>query len=135
MASGIDPPIKLRWSSEVSSVAGNGDMSQASITSSPIGLATIRDCGLQLKWSGGTGTLTIEVSNNAVQRHPTDAFASVNTGDWVTLTLDRAITQPAGSASGDVIDLSEIPFRWARVKYTRSAGSGTLEGWASGKAA
>lgn len=130
--SGIEP-TKVRWSTEVGGVEGAGDMAQAVITSSPIGLATIRDAGIQLIWTGTpTGTFTFEISNDFNPREQ-NAFAAANTGTWTPLTVDRAPTNPAGSAANTAMDLSTIPYRWVRAKYTRTGSSGTLTGWVSGK--
>lgn len=92
-------------------------------------LRSLPDASYQFIWTGTpTGTIIIQVSNLP---EPPDTS---DTG-WNTLTLAVAITQPAGSASGDYCDLAALPFRWVRCKYTNASGSGTLAAWVAAKGA
>ena len=121
-------PFQVDWSTGVSGNTKNGDMSQASITSSVTNLAGLRNVSYQLKWTGGTGTISIQVSNN-YDPH-------LATGDWEPLdssSFSPALSQPAGSAGSQFIEIPDIDAEWIRVKYTRTGGSGTLTGWVKAK--
>jgi hypothetical protein len=117
-------PSSLTWSTVVSSVDTNGDMSVASITSNAIRLANKEDFSVRLAWtSTPTGTISVEVSN--------DWDPVLSTGNWETLDstfYSPALTHPAGSASSQMIMLRGIVAEYARVKYTRTGSSGTLTG-------
>ena len=90
-------------------------------------LRFLPDASCHFLWtSTAAGTIIIQISNLP---NPSDLD---DTG-WLTLTLDVAITQPAGSASGDYVDLAGLPFRWVRPKYTNASGSGTMAAWVVGK--
>jgi hypothetical protein len=73
-----------------------------------------------------TGVWIIQVSSKVSPVLNTDT-------DWTTLTLGGSITQPAGAASNDYIDLSSLGSRWARGKYTHTSGAGNVEAWAHTK--
>lgn len=87
---------------------------------------SLANAAYQFLWAALTGTIIIQVSNKPEPSLLTDT-------DWTTLPLAVAITQPNGSNTGDIVDLSGVPYRWVRAKYTNTSGTGTLEGWVSGK--
>lgn len=123
-------PHKVAWSTEVAALVHAGDMSAASITSSPTNVHSCDTVGWQIKWSGGTGTLSYEVSNNYDRQ--------ANTGDWTELSaaaFSPSLTHPAGSASSTTVRIPDCDVEWVRVKYTRTSGSGNLEAWVKGKGA
>lgn len=91
--------------------------------------ADIRDWvhfSLHLFWGAVTGTFTLWVSNK-------EAPGLTNDDDWFQLSLATAISQPAGSAGNDWVDLSNIPARWLRAKYVNTSGSATISGYGEGK--
>lgn len=89
----------------------------------------VKDSSYTLEWTGTpAGTFVVQVSN----RPSTGLSDSTDTG-WVTLTLDRAITQPAGAASGDAVDLAGLPYAWVRLKYTNASGSGNITAYVTAK--
>ena len=76
--------------------------------------------GLEVTYSGTpTGTISVLVSESGNNFYP--------------LTFSPALTQPAGSASGFVIELNQLPFRYYAVKYVNSAGTGVLTIWVGQK--
>ena len=78
-----------------------------------------------ISWSGTpSGTISLEVSN--------DSTDGVN-GTWVAYTDVTLGTQPAGSTGKFGVSLADIGYRWIRVVYTSSSGSGTLTVSATGK--
>lgn len=92
-----------------------------------ISLYNTSQASCQLIWTGTpTGTFIIQVSNKPAPVESTDT-------DWTTLSLAVAITQPAGSASNDFVDLSTLPARWARPKYTNASGTGNIQAWCTAK--
>lgn len=91
-----------------------GTMSSTNIIYSNIqDLRNTDNQGLELTWTG-TPTGTIEV------------LGSVSGLNFYPITFLPAITQPAGSAGGYLIDLNQWPWRFLFVRYTNSSGSGTL---------
>ncbi len=90
------------------------------IYSNIIDLTLFDNNGLEVTWTG-TPTGVIEV------------FASVSGATFYALTFSPVLAQPAGSASGYLIDLNQFPFRYSYVKYTNASGSGALTAWTCGK--
>lgn len=98
-----------------------------SLTSALTKIQNLDDIGIQVKWtsSNAVGTIAVECSINY--------NANLATGDWVALTFDPALAQPASNNGSYLIDLQQVPFTWLRVTYTRVSGSGTLNVWLSAK--
>jgi hypothetical protein len=112
----------IRSGNILPAVAASGTQYTAKVDLWAIAFASI-----QLFWTGTiAGTWTIWVSNKAA---PSEA----NDSDWTQLTLAASITQPAGSAGNDYVNLNEFGGRWVRAKHVKSSGSGNVEAWASGK--
>lgn len=84
-------------------------------------LQGVKNPSYQLFWTGTpTGVFVVQGSNRAKRDDTTDA-------DWTTpVPLDRPIVQPAGGASNDFVDLSGFPFRFVRIKYTNTSGTGNI---------
>jgi hypothetical protein len=75
----------------------------------------------QLFWTGTVaGNFEVWVSNKLV---PNEA----NDSDWTLLQLASPINQPAGAAGNDFVNLNFITWKWMRVKYVHTTGSGTIE--------
>lgn len=73
----------------------------------------IDDINLELTWTGTpTGTFEIMVSNSGV--------------NFYALTFNPALAQPAGSASGYDINLTQLSSKYIMLKYTNASGSGNL---------
>lgn len=69
----------------------------------------------QVKWTGTpTGTLKLQASN--------DIDATVT--DWEDIPGSSVAI--AGAAGQQVYNYTNAPFRWVRLVYTASSGSGTL---------
>lgn len=102
----------------------------ASVTSTLAFVQYQDNVGIQLNWTGTpTGTFTVQVSVD----HAQDTLGNVTVaGNWVTLTLSASITA-AGSADTAYIDLNQLSAPWARVVYTRTSGTGTLNGYITAK--
>lgn len=107
----------------------NAQSMAATFTSSPIGIMTLDNIAITLKNAAtGTpvGTYTVEVSNDYI------IAGAVNSD---------AIWEPLSGVSGAVngafqtmFDLNQLSQQYIRVVYTRSSGTGTAEGWITGKA-
>ena len=69
--------------------------------------------GLEVTWAGTpTGTFEVMGSNSGAS--------------FYALTFNPALTQPAGSGGGYLIDLTGFPFKYIMLKYVNASGSGTL---------
>lgn len=76
--------------------------------------------GLEITWTGTpTGTLQVMCSNSGINFYP--------------LTFNPAITQPAGSGGGYLINLNQLPFKYVMLQYTNSGGTGVLTAYAQMK--
>lgn len=76
--------------------------------------------GLEVTWTGTpTGTIQIMGSNSGI--------------NFYALTFNPALTQPAGSGGGYLIDLNQFPFKFLMVQYTNSSGSGVITTYYQGK--
>lgn len=108
----------------------NGDMS-GSINSNPFRLEHLNTVAIQAVFTGSspTGTFKVQVSNDTqLITESGDIGATVN--NW----SDVSGSSVSVTASGDVAwNLPNTGFRWVRVVYTRSSGSGTLNVRAQGK--
>jgi hypothetical protein len=102
----------------------------ADVTSQPTDLSKYADASYEIEFTGTpTGTFSIQVTNHwDVRTDPTGTA-------FKTLTLASPIAAATGAAGDRIVDLSSLPFRWVRLKYTFAAGTGTLNTWVAGKAA
>lgn len=101
-------------------IISSGDMSAASVSSSAIDVSLQDSIGLELTWTGSpTGTITVNASNNG--------------SNFYALTFTPSLTQPSGSASGIAVALTNYPFTYVKVTYTKSSGTGTLDCYLTSK--
>lgn len=77
-------------------------------------IATVDTTSLVFAAGEPTGTWTLEASNDS-----TDGFD----GHWDTVTMTIS-TQPAGTAGSTLLDLNQLPWKFFRLVYTPSAGTG-----------
>lgn len=110
----------------------SGDMS-GSLTSIGIDLQQLVLGSVQAVWSGGSspvGDLTLEVSNDIVQVS-LGTNPAANVSNWITYTgSTQSVSGNTGSAMYNITDMG---YRWLRLKYTRTSGSGTLNAIFFGK--
>lgn len=67
--------------------------------------------GLELAWTGTpTGTFTLYGSNSGLN------FYSISIG----------IGEPSGSAAGELVNLTQYPWKYLLIAYTNATGSGIL---------
>jgi hypothetical protein len=103
----------------------NGVMTgTAAVVSTPLNMEDIDNVGLEVDWTGtAVGTFSLEASNKYdPDTNPSATFKAV--------TLATPPANPAGSASGWLLDLNQIPFRWVRLRYTNSSSTGVLNAYA-----
>lgn len=115
-----------------------GDMSAASITSTPTILRSLTKVSYSASWTGSTpiGTLAVQCSND----YALGANGVVsNAGTWNTMTLNLAgvpVTSVpvTGNTGNGLIDLSGGTAAYAtRLVYTKTSGTGTLNATFVGK--
>jgi hypothetical protein len=77
--------------------------------------------GFQVSWTSANAVGTIEVqgSNNYDPR--------LQTGDFIALTFSPALDQPASDNGSYLINVNQFPFRYIRIFYDRTSGTGDLE--------
>jgi hypothetical protein len=127
MNSGVNPgACVFRTSGGAGDTNGVAVSGVATVRSDPTNINRILIAGYQLFWTGTlAGTFTVQVSNKLNPDPATDS-------DWSDIALDKAIVQPAGSASKDYVDLSLLPFVWMRLKYVNASGSGNIFAFVGG---
>lgn len=120
-------------------VITSGNMASATITGLVTIIQKLSMLSYQFTWSGSTpvGTLAIEVSNT----YAINPDGSVKTaGTWSALTLNVGGTPASsiaisGNTGSGIVDIDAIGFYAVRPKYTKTSGTGTLQGWVTGKVA
>lgn len=102
----------------------------ASATSAAIEVKRQDNVGIQLNWTGTpTGTFAVQISAD----YKVDNNGNVmNAGNWISLPLSPAIAA-AGSADVAFIDINQTGAAYIRVVYTRSSGTGVLDGYITAK--
>lgn len=106
-----------------------GDMSQADLYSTPTNVGGMARASYQYKWSSSdaVGVVSVEVSNGYDKDR--------GTGTWSTWTPATSVTNPNSDNGHVTIDLGYLCFGWARLRYHRTSGSGTLDAWFDGRGA
>lgn len=104
----------------------NQAMGAATIASNPIFTADLYGYSYQPNWTGTpTGDFTLEVSNDIGYVNPT---TGVVTGVTNWSPMDNS-THAAGGAAGNwMYIVSDVYYRWVRLKYTGASGTGVLNG-------
>lgn len=102
----------------------------ANVTSAVTNIQFLDNIGVQFNFTGTpTGTFSVEISADYEQ----DTNGNVtNAGNWVSLVLSP-IPAAAGAADSIYIDITQISAPWVRAKYTRTSGTGTLNGFITAK--
>lgn len=105
----------------------DGDMSQAVLHSAVTDAGWQDNIGIQVKWasSDAVGVITVEASVNYDPR--------LLTGEFVALTFDPVLDQPASNNGNYLINLNQLPYKYYRVSYTKTSGTGTLNVWFTSK--
>jgi hypothetical protein len=103
----------------------------ANVTSAVTNIQFLDNVGIQLNFttSDAIGTFKVQISMDYDQ----DAQGVVKTaGNWVDLVLSP-IPAAAGANDQIYIDINQISAPWIRVFYERTSGTGTLNGFVTGK--
>lgn len=117
----------------------NGDMSQASLTSTVTNITYLDDIGLQFNWTGSpVGTFQVQVSADHAQDFNNNVTVA---GNWIPLTFTyyngtafvTSTTLSTSLGSPYYLDLALLSAPWIRVVYTMASGSGTLNSFICGK--
>jgi hypothetical protein len=102
-----------------------------SLTSPVTSVEFLDNIGIQLNFTtaDAVGAFAVEISADYQQ----DTEGNVtNAGNWIPLTLSPS-PAAAGASSQIYIDITQTSSPWMRVTYTRTSGTGTLNGWIVGK--
>lgn len=121
-------------------VITDGDLSQATITSSVTIIQDITVAGYSFSWVGTTpiGTIALQVSNDYELN--ADGRTVKNAGTWSTATINvngvPAQSAPlTGNTGTGFIDISLMGAYAVRTVYTKTSGTGTLQAIIVGKVA
>ncbi len=129
--------MSARTTLRPTTVIAAGDMSAATITSTPTVLQSLNQASYAVKWAGTSpvGTLSLQVSNDyALAPDGTVAAA----GTWNSVPLDVsgtvATTIPvSGNTGNGFIDITDTSAYAVRLLYTKASGVGTLSAVITGK--
>lgn len=104
----------------------NGDLSQATLTST-----AVADCTNMLGFSiqnvttgNAVGTISVQGSNDP---EPNTSFTN-RIVNWTTI-----VTTPVTAPGNVLINVTDCFYRWVRLTYTRTSGTGTLNAILMGK--
>lgn len=98
-------------------VIGSATTLGASLTSAIVKVDRFEKGSFQMVWTGTpVGNWTLEFSND----DPTDGSDPTN---WTTVANTSSA---AGGAAGNLMYDFETASKWARTRYTRTSGTGTL---------
>ena len=80
-------------------------------------------CSIQVNFNPGTaaGALFVQGSNH---EDPSDLVAGLNEWETLDVVFPRAVISGAGQAA---ISLSHVGFRWIRIFFDHTGGSGVME--------
>jgi hypothetical protein len=84
----------------------------------PINIQYLDNVGIEFSWpstDAPTGTIAIQCSNSY------DPLTNPS-GTFYTVTPSPTVTNPAGTAASFITTLSQLPYAWIRISYTRSSG-------------
>lgn len=114
-------------------VNGNmsGDLSSIGIDMNQVPMASI-----QAVYTGSpVGLLKVQISNDIVQvaASPTNPVGSDPAANVVNWTDYTGSNEPVNGADNFVWNLLMVPYRWVRIKYIRTSGTGLLNITFSGK--
>lgn len=105
---------------DAGSMAGNLDSGIINTAQGDSSVSFLDNLGFQFVWTGNpTGVIEVKASIDGV--------------NFVALDFDPAITQPAGTASNSLANVNQFPFKWIKVVYTRTSGTGSLTAWMSAR--
>lgn len=106
-------PLKYQYGSQPGGVLAGTMSGTNTIYTNILDVSKMDSIGLELTWTGTpVGTIQVMASNSGV--------------NFYALTFNPALSQPAGSPSGYVIDLQLYPFKYLMVQYTNTSGSGSI---------
>jgi hypothetical protein len=94
--------------------------STLTVTSATFNANNVDNIGIQVSFTGTpTGTLAVQ--------------CSIDNVNFLPLTFNPVLSQPAGSPLSYLIDLTQVAFPYLNVSYTNASGSGTLTVYLSAK--
>jgi len=106
-------------------IVTSGDMSTASINSTPIDVNQLTNASIQAVFTGSpNGTFKLQFSDSITE--PCNSSSIV----WTDYTGSSQSINAAGNFAWNLLDAG---YRCLRLVYTRSSGSGTLNATFSGK--
>lgn len=109
----------------IDDLGANNMTGTAAVVSVVLNMEHYDSVGLEADWTGTpTGTFQLEGSN----RYDPATDPNITT-PFRAITLASPPANPAGSASGWLLDLNQIPFKWIRLRYTNASGTGKLNVW------
>ena len=115
----------------MSAALGNSTL-PASGTMNSIGIEVnqLYDLSIQASWTGApVGTFTVQVSNDIVPLAPTTSNPvgpdpAANVINWSTYTGSAVVT--TGTAGNWMWITQLAPYKWVRLSYTATSGTGTV---------
>lgn len=85
-----------------------------------IDLTLFDNIGLELTWSGTPAGFLV-------------VMASIGGSVFYPYVPALTLTQPAGSATGELVSIIDFPYRYFFLKYTNASGTGAITAWICAK--
>lgn len=101
-----------------------GDMSLASFVSKVVDLGNVNLGSIQAVWAGvaPVGVLKIQLSNDIISNTADPNVAVVNWDDFSGSSFNVS-----GNAGTHIFNISNMGYKWLRLFYTRTGGTGSMD--------
>ena len=109
----------------------NQDMT-TSFVSNPTSIQITDNTAYELVWSGTpAGIFNVQVSLDYAPGTGPNSLP-INPGNWTNITLSTPVVA-SGTSNYAFIEISQSSSAYIRISYTATSGTGTVNGYVSGK--
>jgi hypothetical protein len=112
-------------------IVSAGDQSQATVTSTVLGIQGLDNIGIQVNILTGTASGTFDVQVSADHNEVNGNV--ITAGNWISLGSPYQATVTSGSPANIYFDITQHSSQWMRLLWTKSSGTGTFDAFACGK--
>lgn len=112
-------------------VIASGTLS-GSFSSPPLNLQHIYGYSVDVTTIGVTGSVGLYASNEAGQEYPGDNGQSIVNWTLVPTTVQQFSSSQVTKTTG-TWNVSQVFYKWLRAQYVHTAGTGSIDVWATGK--
>lgn len=103
----------------------------AEVDSKPQDLNQVPLYSIQAVWTGSpVGSLKLQLSNDIINSNPPQAYNPIQIVNWTDYSGSLTVVNGAGNFVWNCLD---VGYRWVRLVYVFSSGTGTLNATFCGK--